>query len=77
MLGTKGTESGQNVLCRRVTGPYILEQDFLLPPSLQELLPEGHLSYFVSDMVDQLDLSAIHAVYEEESRGQPPAATSA
>ena len=52
--------------------PYIPEQDFLLPPSLREWLSEGHLAYFVSDMVDQLDLSAIHAVYEEESRGQPP-----
>jgi len=28
--------------------------------------------YFVSDVVDQLDLSAIHAVYEKEKRGQPP-----
>jgi transposase len=31
-----------------------------------------HLSYFVSDVVDQLDLSAIESVYEEEDRGQPP-----
>ena len=52
--------------------PYIPEQDFLMPPSLREWLPEGHLAYFVSDIVDQLDLSAIHAVYEKESRGQPP-----
>jgi transposase len=28
--------------------------------------------YFVSDVVDQLDLSGIHAVYEKELRGQPP-----
>ena len=28
--------------------------------------------YFVSDVVDQLDLSAIHAVYGQEKRGQPP-----
>ena len=28
--------------------------------------------YFVSDVVDQLDLSAIHAWYGEEKRGQPP-----
>jgi len=28
--------------------------------------------YFVSDVVDQLNLSAIHAVYGEEKRGQPP-----
>jgi transposase len=52
--------------------PYIPEQDFLMPPSLRDWLPEGHLAYFVSDLVDQFDLSAIHAVYEKESRGQPP-----
>ncbi len=28
--------------------------------------------YFVSDLVDQLDLSAIYAVYEKDVRGQPP-----
>ena len=43
-----------------------------MPPSLREWLAEDHLVYFVSDVVDQLDLSAIHAVYEEEKRGQPP-----
>src|ERR1019366_301538 len=52
--------------------PYLPDQDLLLPPSLQEWLPEGHLVYFVSDVVNQLDLSAVHAVYGEEKRGQPP-----
>jgi transposase len=52
--------------------PYLPEQDFLLPPSLREWLSEEHLVYFVSDVVDQLDLSAIHGVYGEEKRGQPP-----
>jgi transposase len=52
--------------------PYLPEQDFLLPPSLREWLSEEHLVYFVSDVVDQLDLSAIHEVYGEEKRGQPP-----
>jgi hypothetical protein len=51
---------------------YLPEQDLLLPPSLREWLPEDHLAYFVSDVVDQLDLSAIESVYEEEERGQPP-----
>jgi transposase len=51
---------------------YLPEQDLLLPPSLREWLPENHLVYFVSDVVDHLDLSAMHAVYEEEKRGQPP-----
>jgi transposase len=51
---------------------YLPEQDLLLPPSLRDWLPEDHLAYFVSDVVDQLDLSAIESVYEEEERGQPP-----
>jgi transposase len=51
---------------------YLPDQDLLLPPSLRDWLPENHLAYCVSDVVDQLDLSAIEAVYEEEERGQPP-----
>ncbi len=52
--------------------PYVPEQDLLLPPSLREWLPEDHLVYFVSDLIDQLDLSAIAGVYEDEERGYPP-----
>jgi transposase len=52
--------------------PYVPEQDLLLPPSLRDWLPEDHLAYFVSDLIDQLDLSAITAVYEDEERGYPP-----
>jgi transposase len=51
---------------------YLPEQDLLLPPSLRDWLPEDHLAYFVCDVVEQLDLSAIESVYEEEERGQPP-----
>ena len=50
---------------------YLPEQD-LVPPSLREWLPEDHLAYFVSDVVNQLDLSGIETVYEEDDRGQPP-----
>ena len=52
--------------------PYVPEQDLLLPPSLRDWLPEDHLAFFVSDLIDQLDLSAILAVYEDEERGYPP-----
>jgi transposase len=52
--------------------PYVPEQDLLLPPSLREWLPEDHLAFFVSDLIDQLDLSAITTVYEDEERGYPP-----
>ena len=43
--------------------PYEPDQDFLLPPSLKEWLPEGHLAYFIGDTVDSLDLGAFHARY--------------
>jgi len=52
--------------------PYCPEQLFLLPPSLQDWLPENHLVYFVGDVVDQMDLSDIESYYENEDRGQPP-----
>ena len=52
--------------------PYEPEQSLLFPPNLKDWLPEDHLAYFVSDVVDQLDLSAIEREYEKETRGQPP-----
>ena len=51
--------------------PYEPEQMLLLPPSLQDWVPEGHLARFISDMVDSMDLSAIEDAYTEE-RGYPP-----
>ena len=52
--------------------PYDPDQQLLLPAALQEWLPEDHLAYFISDVVDQLDLSAITDRYEQERRGGPP-----
>jgi hypothetical protein len=43
---------------------------FLLQPSLRDWLPEDHLAYFVIDVVDQLDLTKIEAVYEKDDRGR-------
>jgi transposase len=52
--------------------PYDLDQQYLLPPSLKEWLPADHLIFFVSDVVDSLDLSAIMAEYQkDELRGRP------
>jgi len=52
--------------------PYLPQQEFLLPPSLQEWLPRGHLAYFISDTVDALDLSAFHRRYANGGpRNQP------
>src|SRR3984885_173779 len=41
-----------------------LNQAYLLPPSLQDWLPEGHLARFVAEVVETLDLVAIYAKYE-------------
>ena len=37
----------------------------------KQLLPPDQLAYFISDVVDQLVLSAITVRYEEERRGGP------
>jgi len=52
--------------------PYDPEQTFLMPASMKEWLPPGHLAYFVSDVADQLDLSEIMERYAGEERGYPP-----
>lgn len=47
-------------------------QDLLLPPSLDDWLPAGHMARFVAELVDEhLDLSRIRAAYTE-GRGAPP-----
>jgi transposase len=47
-----------------------LDQLFLLPPSLQDWLPENHLARFIADVTNELDLSAIYAEYErKDGRG--------
>lgn len=49
-----------------------IDQVVLLPPSIQELVPAGHLAHFVRDLVrESLDVSAILQTYPED-RGFPP-----
>lgn len=49
-----------------------VDQAWLLPPSVHEFVPPGHLAHFVRDTVREgLDLRAIAGVYREE-RGYPP-----
>ena len=52
--------------------PYEPDQVFLMPASMREWLPSNHLAYFISDVVDQLDLSAMVERYTHEERGYPP-----
>lgn len=52
--------------------PWDVDQVWLLPPSIQDLVPAGHVAHFVRDTVRTgLDLSAIMDTYTEE-RGYPP-----
>jgi transposase len=52
--------------------PWDVDQRWLLPPSVLELVPVGHVAHFVRDTVrEELNLDAIFAAYREE-RGYPP-----
>src|SRR4051794_25651761 len=46
------------------------DQVFLMPPSLHDWVPEGHLVWTVLDAVGELDLSAIYADYRDDGRGR-------
>ena len=52
--------------------PYEPDQSLLLPPSLNDWLPEDHLAFFIRDVVGELDLSAILRDHEGSKGGQPP-----
>jgi transposase len=53
--------------------PWTPEQSYLLPPSPSDWLPEGHLVYFILDIVRELDLSSIlRAVDAKDARGERP-----
>jgi transposase len=46
-------------------------QRFLLPPDLNDWLPQGHLAWFVLDVVDQLDLQPFYRVHRADGYGHP------
>jgi transposase len=52
--------------------PYDPDQTLLMPPSLNDWLPDDHLARYVNDLIDTLDLTLIYEEYEDEERGAPP-----
>jgi transposase len=44
-------------------GPFDRDTDYLLPPSIEEWLPQKHLARFVVEVIDGLDLSALSRSY--------------
>jgi transposase len=47
------------------------DQPFLLPPDLRDWLPQGHLAWFVLDVVDQLDLQPFYLAHRDDGHGHP------
>jgi len=51
---------------------YNPDHPVLFPAHMADCLPEGHLVFFIRDLVSKLDLSRIHAAYKDRRGGQPP-----
>ena len=50
--------------------PYSLDQDYLLPPSIKDWLPEGHLARFIGDVTEEMDLKPLLSRYRNgDGRG--------
>lgn len=45
------------------------EQQYLMPPSVADWLPENHLAWFILDAVDELDLDEFRRRYRTDGRG--------
>ena len=53
--------------------PWSPGQSFLLPPSPSDWLPQGHLAYFILDLLVELDLSKIErTIQAKDARGNRP-----
>lgn len=72
---TRVRPSSHSFLAKGVAGgrqlpPCDRDQEFLLPPSLREWLPEDHVPGFVADAVASIDLSGLYASYREDGWGR-------
>jgi len=52
--------------------PYEPDQSLLLPPNMNDWLPEGHPASLIREVVGRLDLSAIYAAYADGAKGGKP-----
>jgi transposase len=53
--------------------PYAPDQSYLLPPSPSEWLPEGHLAYFILELLEDIDLGELERVLQaRDHRGERP-----
>src|SRR6266511_4877740 len=47
------------------------DQGFLMPPSVREWLPQGHLAWCLLDVVERLELDAFYGEYRADGSGRP------
>jgi transposase len=47
-------------------------QTFLMPVDMRDWLEEGHLAFFMIDVVDRVDTSAFHALHPNDGPVVPP-----
>ena len=67
----RSVRSARAIRGRDIFRPDDLDQQLLLPPDLQDWLPENHLARFVAEIVGELDLQAIYRVYvKDTARGR-------
>jgi len=52
--------------------PYEPDQSLLLPPDMNDWLPEGHPASFIREVVRKLDLTAIYDAYADAANGGKP-----
>lgn len=52
--------------------PYYPEQSYLLAPSPSDWLAEGHVAYFIGEIVDTLEVDGFYARYEGDGRRNSP-----
>ena len=58
--------------CLRHFGSTSRSRASCYPLAPRDWLPEDHLSYFISETVDELDLSGFYAPYEGDGRRNRP-----
>jgi transposase len=47
------------------------DQQFLMPVSMRDWLAEGHLAWFVIEVVERLDTAALHLRHRNDGAGRP------
>jgi transposase len=47
------------------------DQPFLLPPDMRDWLPQGHLAWFILDVVEEVDLVPFYRAHRNDGHGHP------